>query len=217
MKLVTYRKGTESRDRVGALTSGETAVVDLSEHFPSMLALIDGGPAALELARKQTAEARSVTALADVTLRAPLPEPRQMRAIMSFEQHYQQFIDAVSRMRVGFFAPVARWIGIAKIPRVWYQQPIYYKGNRFSVVGPEADIIWPSGAKLMDYECEYGVVLGTTGKDIPRERAFEHIADAERDAASDSRREPYRHGRQHALRWRSLLGQPVRRGVFRAV
>jgi 2-keto-4-pentenoate hydratase/2-oxohepta-3-ene-1,7-dioic acid hydratase in catechol pathway len=175
MKLVTYRRGAETRDRVGALRSDEADIVDLTEHFPSMLALIDDGPAALELARKKAAEARNVTALAEVKLRAPLPEPRQMRDVMSFAQHFQQSIDAIARMRVGVFAPLARWIGIAKIPRVWYQQPIYYKCNRFSVIGPEADVIWPSGARLMDYECELGVVIGKTGKDIPAERAAEHI------------------------------------------
>ena len=36
-------------------------------------------------------------------------------------------------------------------------------------------MIWPRGAELMDYECELAAVIGMTGKDIPRERAQEHI------------------------------------------
>jgi 2-keto-4-pentenoate hydratase/2-oxohepta-3-ene-1,7-dioic acid hydratase in catechol pathway len=175
LKLITYRKSAETIDRVGALISGETAVVDLSDHFSSMLALVDGGPSALSTASKAVSEARRVIPLAELHLRAPLPEPRQMRDFMSFEKHYQQSINAVAKMRAGVFAPIARWLGIAKIPAVWYEQPIYYKCNRFSVNGPEQDVIWPSGAKLMDYECEIGVVIGKTGKDIPREKAMDHI------------------------------------------
>jgi 2-keto-4-pentenoate hydratase/2-oxohepta-3-ene-1,7-dioic acid hydratase in catechol pathway len=81
-------------------------------------------------------------------------------------------------MRLGplaALAPLARRLGIAKIPRVWYEQPIYYKCNRFSVVGTDCDVRWPRGANLLDYECELAAVIGKTGKDIPRERALEHV------------------------------------------
>jgi 2-keto-4-pentenoate hydratase/2-oxohepta-3-ene-1,7-dioic acid hydratase in catechol pathway len=44
---------------------------------------------------------------------------------------------------------------------VWYEQPIYYKANRFSVVGADADVRWPAYAQLLDYELEdTGNVLG---------------------------------------------------------
>jgi 2-keto-4-pentenoate hydratase/2-oxohepta-3-ene-1,7-dioic acid hydratase in catechol pathway len=178
MRFITYRPKSEhasSLDHVGALTSDGERIVDLTADFGSLLALIDRGDEGMALARKRVAEAKESVALADVALRAPLPEPRQIRDFMTFELHYRQAIAAAIRMRVGPLAPLARALGIAKVPRVWYEQPIYYKCNRFSVVGPEADVIWPRGAELMDYECELAAVIGKTGKDIRRERALEHI------------------------------------------
>jgi 2-keto-4-pentenoate hydratase/2-oxohepta-3-ene-1,7-dioic acid hydratase in catechol pathway len=178
MRFITYRPTSEhtpSLDHVGALTSDGERIVDLTADFGSLLALIDRGDEGLALARKRVAEAKETVALADVALRAPLPEPRQIRDFMTFELHYRQAIAAAIRMRVGALAPLARAVGIAKVPRVWYEQPIYYKCNRFSVVGPEADVIWPRGAELMDYECELAAVIGKTDRDIPRERALEHI------------------------------------------
>ncbi|HEX7669080.1 MAG TPA: fumarylacetoacetate hydrolase family protein, partial [Polyangiaceae bacterium] len=69
----------------------------------------------------------------------------------------------------------ARLLPVGRIPLIWFEQPLYYKCNRFSVIGPGSDVVWPDGAKLMDYECELGVVIGTTGKNIARERALEHV------------------------------------------
>lgn len=185
MKLVTYRRSGDSVHRVGCLRAATLgtredprastdAIVDLSTSFDSMLALIDGGAEALAHARASVAAARDVVALSEVRLEAPLM-PRQMRDMMSFEQHYRQSLAQAVRMRVGFLAPVVTALGIARIPKVWYKQPTYYKCNRFSVVGPDADVRWPSGAQLMDYECELAVVIGKTGCDITRERAREHV------------------------------------------
>lgn len=178
MRFITYRPKSEhasSLDHVGALTSDGERIVDLTADFGSLLALIDRDDEGLALARERVAEAKETVALADAALRAPLPEPHQIRDFMTFELHYRQAIAAAIRMRVDPIAPLARALGIAKVPRVWYEQPIYYKCNRFSVVGPEADVIWPRGAELMDYECELAAVIGKAGKDIPRERALEHI------------------------------------------
>jgi 2-keto-4-pentenoate hydratase/2-oxohepta-3-ene-1,7-dioic acid hydratase in catechol pathway len=62
-----------------------------------------------------------------------------------------------------------------EIPSVWYEQPIYYKANRFSVVGPDADVCWPAYSQIMDYELELACVIGREGVDIPREEASRYI------------------------------------------
>lgn len=61
------------------------------------------------------------------------------------------------------------------IPPVWYRQPIYYKGNRFSVIGHQHDVRWPRYSRVMDYELELACVIGRGGSDIPRERALDHV------------------------------------------
>ena len=174
MKLVTFRTSEDSVERVGCLRESLDEIVDLSKSFDSMLTLIDGGSDALAHARACLAEARAVVALSEVRLGPPLM-PRQMRDMMSFEQHYRQSSEQVARMRFGVLAPVGIALGLARIPPVWYAQPTYYKCNRFSVIGTHADVRWPSGAKLMDYECELAVVIGKPGCDITRERAREHV------------------------------------------
>lgn len=174
MKFVTFVEN-DGPDRLGALLSSGDVVVDLSAQFPSMLALIDGGPEALTIARVAQ-ERRAVTQpLANLRLKAPLPEPRQMRDCLSFEKHLRQARQAVLRRRAGIFAPLLQGLGFGRIPKVWYEQPIYYKCNRFSVIGPDAEVTWPAYSKLMDFECEYGIVIGKRGKNIPREKALEHI------------------------------------------
>ena len=55
-----------------------------------MLALIDGGPAALERARAVAAKPKVVHDLAAVTLLAPLPVPRRIRDFLCFELHVRQ-------------------------------------------------------------------------------------------------------------------------------
>jgi 2-keto-4-pentenoate hydratase/2-oxohepta-3-ene-1,7-dioic acid hydratase in catechol pathway len=56
-----------------------------------------------------------------------------------------------------------------------FAQPIFYISNRFSVVGHDAEIEWPDYSQWMDYEGEFGIFIGKKGKNIPKERAREHI------------------------------------------
>lgn len=176
MKLATFCTAEDPAPRVGVLREADQHWVDVSEHFPNMQALIDAGADGLAKVRMLRSEAAVGLSAASVKLWAPLPLPRQMRDAMTFELHLQQSIRAMAALRVGpFFGRLATALGIARVPRVWYEQPTYYKCNRFSVVGHEADVLWPTGAELMDYECEIAVVIGRTGKDIPRERAMEHV------------------------------------------
>ncbi|MBI9082018.1 MAG: fumarylacetoacetate hydrolase family protein [Desulfobacterales bacterium] len=174
MKLVTFvhENGPE---KVGAMLDDETTLVDLSDDFPRMLDLIDAGPDGLETARKAVASAERTLPLRSVSLRAPLPVPRQIRDCMLFEKHLRQAGEQFVRMQFGKLAGLILGLGLVKIPKVWYEQPIYYKANRFSVIGPDQEVIWPNYSELMDFECELGIVIGKKGKDIARDRAGEHI------------------------------------------
>ncbi len=177
MKLATFLDSKETPS-AGVVDVGRGAVLDLrtaarllgqgaDRAVESMLALIDAGPEGLERARRLAAawpEDASV-ALAGLRLLAPLPEPRQMRDCLVFEEHLKNGLVQAEK-RTGLKQ---------KIPDVWYRQPIYYKANRFSVVGPDADVVWPRYSQIMDFELELACVIGQTGKDISRERALDHI------------------------------------------
>jgi 2-keto-4-pentenoate hydratase/2-oxohepta-3-ene-1,7-dioic acid hydratase in catechol pathway len=61
------------------------------------------------------------------------------------------------------------------VPEVWYQQPLYYKGNRFCVASSGKDVVWPAYSELMDFELELACIIGKKGKDISHANAKDHI------------------------------------------
>ena len=98
-------------------------------------------------------------------------------------------------------------------PDVWYEQPIYYKCNRFSLIGTDADIRWPHYANVLDYELEFGVFLGKGGADIPAAKARECIFGytifndvSARDAQIARNGRPARSGQGQGFRHRQRHG-----------
>jgi 2-keto-4-pentenoate hydratase/2-oxohepta-3-ene-1,7-dioic acid hydratase in catechol pathway len=195
MRLVTFVTG-DDQEKLGALFDGDARVADLAQahrartqspapQLTSMLALIEGGPAALDLARAALEHARSagdgVLRASEVRLKAPLPRPVQMRDFLCFEAHLKNSFARAAEMAVAGAADPARAraeveaSGRFKIPPVWYEIPIYYKCNRMAVIGPDADVLWPRYAAVLDYELEFAAVIGKRGVDIPRTAAREHI------------------------------------------
>ena len=177
MKLVTFLTSSNAQ-HIGALGPDQTTIVDFTAssdaaHFRDMLALIDGGPRALDAAHALLADGKAVTIpLAGQKLLAPVPEPRQMRDCLCFEKHLKQAL-ASRLLRDNPDKPVNP--DDVKIPAVWYKQPIYYKGNRFSVVGHEHEVEWPSYSKILDYEMEFCIFTSKGGKNIKRSDARSHI------------------------------------------
>lgn len=61
------------------------------------------------------------------------------------------------------------------IPPSWYEIPAYYKGPTTGFIGTEQLIPWPSYTKFLDYELEFGVIIGKDGMNISADKAMEHI------------------------------------------
>lgn len=101
-----------------------------------------------------------IFALSDVVLLAPVTQPTSIRDTISFETHAKNF-----EKRTG-----------KPIPELWYQQPLYYKGNTHTVQGNNAVVPWPRYTDKLDYELEFGIYIGKTGTNIPVEKAKEYIA-----------------------------------------
>ena len=176
MKLATFEQ--DGRPRLGAVIDGDDKVVDLDAAFlrrhgrpepalASMLALIDAASAGRAVADALVVDPpeEDVLAVSAVELLAPLPVPRQIRDFLCFEEHLRNAFEQAGRLTGQAF----------EIPPVWYDQPIYYKANRFSVVGPDADVRWPAYAQLLDYELELACIIGTGGVDIARDEALSHV------------------------------------------
>jgi 2-keto-4-pentenoate hydratase/2-oxohepta-3-ene-1,7-dioic acid hydratase in catechol pathway len=98
--------------------------------------------------------------LDEVKLLAPVLRPNSIRDTLSFEGHMKNFEKRTKK----------------PIPELWYQIPVYYKGNTSTVIGPEEPILWPSYTEKLDYELEFGIYIGKEGKNITADDAPKYIA-----------------------------------------
>ncbi|WP_339948892.1 fumarylacetoacetate hydrolase family protein [uncultured Albimonas sp.] len=193
MKLVTY-VAPDGAPRAGALVADDARIVDLAaveaelngpefDGFVSVLTMIEGGEATLDRAREAIARAPAEMTLdrAAVRLLAPIQPPPQMRDALCFEKHLVQAFQAARKVRAQASEDPAAALaemertGVLSVPQTFYEQPIYYKCNRFSVCGPETDVVWPAYSQLMDFELEFGVYIARACKDVPKARAREVI------------------------------------------
>jgi 2-keto-4-pentenoate hydratase/2-oxohepta-3-ene-1,7-dioic acid hydratase in catechol pathway len=198
MKLATFLPHDSAAPRFGAVLQDGQSILDLQdaaihhglpdEAFCDILAYLDAGESALSLAselldrsRKHSAE-HTVHRLSEVQFLAPLPRPRSIRDCLAFEQHYIGAMRTIAKWKFRPLAALDRTVsnlfgrGFLQPPKVWYERPIYYKGNPASVVGHEAEVNWPSFTEKLDFELELAVVIGRTGRNIPVERARDWIA-----------------------------------------
>lgn len=172
MKLVTYRAHIEGAARLGVLI--DDLVVDVAaladsmgEVLPdTMLGLIDAGRAGLALLRACLDEADgdfapgSATALANVTLLAPIPRPR--KNIFGIGLNYVEHV-----------AESAASLDTSKdLPK----QPVIFSKPPTTVIGPGQGI--EHNAKItqqLDWEVELAVIIGTTARRVTRETALAHV------------------------------------------
>lgn len=192
MKLVTYQH--KGKQRAGAFIDGDRKIIDLAEahrdafdekykSFSSVLTMIEAGDEALDRAYETLKKVKKKGAIdrKSVKLLAPLQPPPQIRDCLCFEQHLKQAFAAARQVRANAMpdpkAALAEFErnGTLQVPKIFYEQPIYYKANRFSVIGTEEDVLWPSYSKLMDFELEFGFYIRKKGVDISRDKARDYI------------------------------------------
>jgi 2-keto-4-pentenoate hydratase/2-oxohepta-3-ene-1,7-dioic acid hydratase in catechol pathway len=193
MRLVTFI-GSGAQQRLGALVENDTKVVDLQQaniaaygslrpELASVLSLIEAGDDALHLARAllDRAPAQALIDRSQIKLRAPIQPPPQIRDCLCFELHLRQCFESARRFRARR-APdpeaAMRAMDTSADDRVletFNRQPIYYKANRFAVIGADEDVIWPSFSKALDFELEFGCYIGRKAKDVGQQSAREHI------------------------------------------
>jgi fumarylacetoacetate (FAA) hydrolase len=161
MRLVTYvvRDADAAEPRLGALTDEGVVDVVTSDGVPAgdmLQALASAGG----VAGLRAAAGGAARLLAAVRLLAPLPRPPSFRDFMAFEEHVRN-----ARARRGL-----------EVPQAWYEIPVFYFSNAATIRGPEDPVWAPPGSSALDFEFEVAAVIGKGGIDIPRERAFEHLA-----------------------------------------
>jgi 2-keto-4-pentenoate hydratase/2-oxohepta-3-ene-1,7-dioic acid hydratase in catechol pathway len=132
--------------------------VDLHATDPSLpasvRALLEGGPDLLRLAGEVAVRPAAVRHPAgSVRLLPPIPDPPKIVCIgLNYRDHAEE---------TG-----------ATIPR----DPVLFSKFTTALVGHEADIVLPPVSKEVDYEAELVLVVGRTGRNIPRDNARAWLA-----------------------------------------
>jgi len=197
MRLVTFQYlGLEE---IGALADADSKIIRLQAaeqlrtgesypHFQSMLAFLHGGIASRDAAQQTFDFALSqrpdnvAIERANIQLLSPVPRPESIREFMVFEQHVinctRRF--EMSRWRAAVDRSVEKMFGrkatlAYRKAKPWYERPVYYKGNRMSVIGDGAQVAIPRYTQAFDWELEFGIFLCKQGRNIPREKALEFI------------------------------------------
>ncbi|MEO8608105.1 MAG: fumarylacetoacetate hydrolase family protein [Chloroflexota bacterium] len=62
-----------------------------------------------------------------------------------------------------------------EVPKEWYQFPVFYFSNSTTIYGPDDTIPYPSYSDALDYDLEIACVISKPGRDIPADKAEEHI------------------------------------------
>jgi 2-keto-4-pentenoate hydratase/2-oxohepta-3-ene-1,7-dioic acid hydratase in catechol pathway len=163
LNLITFADAAGSR--AGVLLSGGR-VLDLAVAIPparDMLAVIDGGAAMLAAIRALAANppANALLALASVALQAPIPKPR--RNVFCVGRNYMDHVAEGDR---------TRGITQSEVPKY----PQFFTKAADCVIAPGANVPTHEGVtKWLDYEVELVAIIGTAGRDIPKEKALEHV------------------------------------------
>lgn len=161
MKLGTVEH--DGQQKVVAVVD-DMRLLDLSADYPDMVALVQAGPDALTAIKARLADPDPVIALQDVTIRCPIM-PVQYRDALAHELHMKNCYDRINEVNGTNMT----------IPPVFYEQPIYYKGNRMSFIGQGEVVQWPAYSDWMDLELELAVIIGTSGQSISEDAAPNHI------------------------------------------
>ncbi len=162
MKLVTF-KNKRGQTRTGWLKNSD-GVIDMKladKRLPtSMLAFIDNHEKYFKIIKEGNLERIAAHySLADVTLLAPLPNPRSFRDYIGFEQHMLNASKSFGH----------------SVGQEWYEMPIFYFTNHHAIFGPEDNIIKPKAETRLDIELEMGMIIGKKGKNIKAADAQPYI------------------------------------------
>ena len=151
MKLISYRH--QGAERYGVANS--EGIVDISARLGNRFATLKDAIAGLGLNEIAAAAKGASTdvALADVEYMFPITQPEKFFCVgRNYKAYHEVLAD-----------------GGPKFPSIFTRYP-----SSFAAHGEP--ILKPIVSDQLDYEGELGVIIGKSGRHIPRENALEHIA-----------------------------------------
>jgi 2-keto-4-pentenoate hydratase/2-oxohepta-3-ene-1,7-dioic acid hydratase in catechol pathway len=149
MRFMSYRRGSE-RGWGAVIDGGVVEMAKRTKHADLKSAIAAGALAECEKAAKG---AKADLALADVTFELPVPNAEKIFCVGRNYPEYHEVAEMNARPKYPSIFP--RW------------------ASSFAAHG-EA-ILKPKASDQLDFEGELAVVIGTRGRHLPAERAFDHI------------------------------------------
>jgi 2-keto-4-pentenoate hydratase/2-oxohepta-3-ene-1,7-dioic acid hydratase in catechol pathway len=128
----------------------------------SVLDILRGGAAAIAVVKKllSDAPAEAMLPAREIALLAPIPRP--VRNVYCVGRNY------LDHVKEGYQA-TGRKVELPEVPQ-------FFTKATYAVNAPDGDVrLDPRVTRRFDYEVELAVIIGTPGRDIPKERALEHI------------------------------------------
>jgi 2-keto-4-pentenoate hydratase/2-oxohepta-3-ene-1,7-dioic acid hydratase in catechol pathway len=164
VRLASYLVGDQARAALLAADQTLVPIDDLVAGAPStLLEVIQAGPELWDSFRSRASTASRGEPLSNVRLAAPIPRPR--RNVFCVGWNYSEHFTEGRGMR----GPSDDAQAPPEYPSLFSKQPN-------TVVGPEAPVWHPSPvSEQLDYEVELAVIIGTPGRDISQDRAYEHV------------------------------------------
>jgi 2-keto-4-pentenoate hydratase/2-oxohepta-3-ene-1,7-dioic acid hydratase in catechol pathway len=158
MRWATYQHRGDNVDRVGLVVDDE--IYGLEPGIALVDLLGDDGERLARAGEQAKSSPAEVVAYSDVRIRPPIPRPPAVRDFFAFEQH----VKAGRDLR-----------GLPMDPD-WYEMPVFYFTNPHAINGSGDDIPMPPGCNDLDYELEFGVIVGRTGANLSPDQAESYIA-----------------------------------------
>jgi 2-keto-4-pentenoate hydratase/2-oxohepta-3-ene-1,7-dioic acid hydratase in catechol pathway len=161
MRFVTFSSDSDPRPRLGAITGDRVTDLASTQGPATLLALIQQGDGGARRARER-AEAGDAPTHLVTAIRWHAPIPRPARNVFCLGLNYAAHARESSRARGAE----------TRLPTV----PVFFTKATTSVNGPFDDVPvdWTVTSQV-DWEVELGVVIGRRGRNIPRERALDHV------------------------------------------
>jgi 2-keto-4-pentenoate hydratase/2-oxohepta-3-ene-1,7-dioic acid hydratase in catechol pathway len=153
MKLLRF--DDDGKAHLGVVKGEEIIPLDaLAVDYPTMLAIIEGGAAALSRISEVVAKATGGVALASAKLLAPVEQPGKFLAIgMNYAKHVAE----------------ADKLGVARSAhQVWFNKQTTCLNSPFGDIEPGA-------TEQLDYEVELGLVIGKRAKNVAESDALGYV------------------------------------------
>ncbi|XP_055536066.1 fumarylacetoacetate hydrolase domain-containing protein 2 [Wyeomyia smithii] len=151
MKFVQFNTGSDSKQRLGVLSSDGTKVADISNSFSGDLITLIKSGTSLDAVKAKVEKASNIP-LADVRLLSPVTNPQKILCVgLNYRGHCEEQNKPIPK------------------------EPMFFSKYASTIVGPFDGVIAHSITDQIDWEVELAVIIGKEAKHVSRANAMDYV------------------------------------------